>query len=147
MEPLFDPRADGSRCSHLRHCRARGASSPAARDACGPPAPGAHPWEVYPEGVEAGCSVLYICSQHSVSGQNEVCCSESVASVEAACSEKAALDYRQRSAGYGRVRVIRMLSEGRCQSRRAMTLRPARPVPAGGSELRCHDCEDSGENA
>eukprot|EP00969_Alexandrium_andersonii_P336743 14885102-Alexandrium_andersonii.AAC.1 len=43
MEPLSDPRADGLCCSQQRHGRAGEAGSPAAREACGPPAPGAQP--------------------------------------------------------------------------------------------------------
>eukprot|EP00969_Alexandrium_andersonii_P291124 12869521-Alexandrium_andersonii.AAC.1 len=40
VEPLSDPWA-----TQQRHGRAGEASSPAARESCGPPAPGAHPCE------------------------------------------------------------------------------------------------------
>eukprot|EP00969_Alexandrium_andersonii_P331643 14657256-Alexandrium_andersonii.AAC.1 len=64
--------------------RAGDASSPAAREAYGPPAPGAHPSEVRPARVETG---------RCRAGSNLV---------EVACLEQAAVDYRQRSAVDGR---------------------------------------------
>eukprot|EP00969_Alexandrium_andersonii_P033901 1482110-Alexandrium_andersonii.AAC.1 len=71
MEPLSDPRADDLCCDQQRHGGAGEVSSPAAREACGPPAPGAHACEVSPECVEAGRCSLFICAQHSVLGHGE----------------------------------------------------------------------------
>eukprot|EP00969_Alexandrium_andersonii_P116008 5130036-Alexandrium_andersonii.AAC.1 len=75
--------------------RAGDASSPAAREAFGPPALGAHPSEVRPARVETGR-----------------CCAGATL-VEVDCLEQAAVDYRQRPAMDGRVRVRWLLSEGR----------------------------------